>query len=162
MDLCASARTRPQAAVNISRRTETAACLCRHMKDVLFSNTSVTMAEKDRKSYFDRTDRLLGKCNYAQNLALFYILYVRKKVNCTAESLSTQCAPHNAYVTKTNTKNTLLCGAGDDHHTRMCNHHRPPHHLYGHTLYTPDTDHPRHHYHRTNTNPGPELQLDQG
>ena len=77
--------------VRMSRRKRTmAACLCRHMKDVLFSNTSVTMAERDRKSYFDRTDRLLGKCSYAQNLALFYILYVRKKVNCTAESLSTQ------------------------------------------------------------------------
>ena len=136
--------------VRMSRRKRTmAACLCRHMKDVLFSDTTVTMAEKDRKSYFKTTRRLLGKCSYAQNLALFYILYVRKKVNCTAESLSTQCAPRNASVTKTNTTNILLCGAGDDHGH---NHHHLPHHLYGYTLYTPDTDHPRHHHHRTNTN----------
>ena len=72
--------------VRISRRKQTmAACLCRHMKEVLFSDTTVTMAEQDRKSYFDKTRRLLGKCGYAQNLALFYVLYVRKKVNGTAE-----------------------------------------------------------------------------
>ena len=35
--------------VRMSRRKRTmAACLCRHMKDVLFSDTTVTMAEKDR------------------------------------------------------------------------------------------------------------------
>ena len=135
--------------VRISRRKQTmAACLCRHMKEELFSETTVTMAEKDRKSYFDKTRRLLGKCGYAQNLALFYVLYVRKKVNGTAESPSTHCPPHNACVTKTNTKNILLFGAGDDHH----NHHHLPHHLYGHTVYTPDTDHSRHYHHRTNTN----------
>ena len=94
------AKIKPE--VRISRRKQTmAACLCRHMKEVLFSDTTVTMAEKDRKSYFDKTRRLLGKCGYAQNLALFYVLYVRKKVNDTAESLPTQCALHNACVTKT-------------------------------------------------------------
>ena len=68
-----------------------AACLCRHMKEALFSDTTAVMAEKDRKSYFKTTRRLLGECGYAQNLALFYILYVRKKVSGTAESLSAHC-----------------------------------------------------------------------
>ena len=55
--------------VRISRRKQTmAACLCRHMKEVLFSDTAVVMAEKDRKSYFKTTRRLLGECGYAQNL----------------------------------------------------------------------------------------------
>ena len=52
-----------------------------HERGTLFSDTTVTMAEKDRKSYyFDKTRRLLGKCGYAQNLALFYVLYVRKNI----------------------------------------------------------------------------------
>ena len=110
--------------VRISRRKQTmAACLCRHMKDVLFSDTTVTMAEKDRKSYWKKTRLLLGECGYAQNLALFYILYVRKKVNCTAESLSTKCAQQNACVTKTNSENRCGTGSGSPspHHHH---HHR--------------------------------------
>ena len=95
--------------VRISRRKQTmAACLCRHMKEVLFSDTTVTMAEKDRKSYFKTTRRLLGECGYAQNLALFYILYVRKKASGTTESLSAHCPKHNACVTNTKPQNLVF------------------------------------------------------